>query len=117
MSAGVMVQQVSKALNGDMERWVRTFLTLVMVGLLAWGGISIVEIKSNRFTAQDGLEMQRQLTQILQTLEKKVDRSDAPPADYRRYVDNQFQQLTAEVNELHKVIERLESKIDSLSRQ
>lgn len=112
---GPLTMVVHKALNGTLDLIIRGILITMLLGWMGWVSTTLLSIKDTRFTTADGLEMQQEISRVWQELaSNKADHANTPPADYRLYVDSKFGQLSTEVNELHKVIERLETKIDKL---
>ena len=114
-SPGPLTMMVHKALNGTLDLIIRAILIAMLLGWMSWVSVALLRIESSRFTTEDGLKQQQEITQLWKELSSnRADHSKTPPTDYRLYVDTQFNQLGQEVAELHKVIERLEAKIDRL---
>ena len=87
----------AKPQNGRLQLY-QTMVTALLAPAVLWIGLKVAEINGNRFTANDGADMQREISHIWQEIR------GLPPDSFEAKVDGI-------VERLHRLEVRLEKHI------
>ena len=104
--------------NGALSQWARFIITVLVIPVVVWGFTMerrVLSIEKTRWALADEVLFQTSLanamnvlrvemTRMRSDMDRKVDRDDAPPADYRKEVDRRFDELREQLNKLEERI-------------